>query len=650
MSTGPKRTFTVLAWIVFGISALSWFFSAPIADRVSWLAWLKHEWAWVLSLLLWYTLLLVGLRSIYDRAIAATRCGFQTVAARLSDSAAKEQSYYDKLERFATSAGSPGSDAIRMLVRCHLNDEIVSKLPLDASRFPLTLAPGGDVALVQTQEEYAATLQGLLRLKWASLRWTTFVPFEVLNKGLSLNATVPADTYAWNLRTRRYVSYLEHSFSANDKYFAAVDAWRECEAENKRQLIFLSRREDHPLSWRKYELDPYRVDLAKYLVARCGLMNGAVFAKATEAQFATDDLFDRATQHDTTESDFHWAFLENVENDRELLPLLREVHHLDFVIFGEPSLALVRVDPANFLQTNGGLRGITFLVYTRDNLARYRDLFDKIFSSNHAKDSYVELRDRPNTKARSIFDSTRAAFAAGAGTYLKDDSHWGDDSDIVFTVGRKLKTERGHDVDVLYEGVGPGRILASIISQERYWQMILATDYAQDMLRCAGQELRKLDSLGVDVTNVNLKENDIVAANTAAKDTFDIVLCFNNTLGNILLPNGNDGLKQAAVLGRERALQRFKCALRPGGKLILTVYDFDQLALHSEHYTGNLRVRSRIGAQDLLLEYGDGYGTQILYSHWFTEKEVRELLETAGFRIESLERRRTRLAVIAQVQ
>ncbi len=297
-----------------------------------------------------------------------------------------------------TKYQSKEPDIIKRILKIKLGEEITNLF--DFENLPITLVPGGDIAMVTTQIQYKYWLEKLLEKQcWTSIKWTTFVPFEVLNQGLSI--TTEDDREKWNHRFDQENNYLNHCFNGNERFFEYISKWFDIQAVQKRQLIILSRESSHPLSSDKYFEYPFSIDLAKYLIARYKVRDKDNFSSKLEKGFVEKDLIHSALQKDEEDKEItQWVYLEDLDS-----LLQHKLHHLDFVIFQAKSrFVLIRVDPANYLKGDGGLLGITFLVYVEENVKLYEELFNTI--SNKAKHSFCKLVNQNiNEVAESLANS-----------------------------------------------------------------------------------------------------------------------------------------------------------------------------------------------------------------------------------------------------
>ena len=126
-------------------------------------------------------------------------------------------------------------------------------------------------------------------------------------------------------------------------------------------------------------------------------------------------------------------------------------------------------------------------------------------------------------------------------------------------------------------------------------------------------------------------------------NSFDIVICLNNTLGNLPTNNIKHSIKK-----RLKALQEMNRILSNKGKLILSVYNSDKLDL--DNYGDNFKVdykNSILANNDIILSFTlKKREKHFFYSHWFTKEEIVQLLEKNNFMVEFLEFRKERIITV----
>lgn len=221
---------------------------------------------------------------------------------------------------------------------------------------------------------------------------------------------------------------------------------------------------------------------------------------------------------------------------------------------------------------------------------------------------------------KSLETEIQLAFDVNAKNYLEDDIHRGNDIDVICSVGSKLQRELQRKIDVLYVGVGPGEILEKILTNGQFYRKIRAIDYSENMCKLCASRIENVDP---QVKRFVILEKKNLYDLKNCRKRYDLVLLLNNTLGNMVI--GNSGEK-----GRISALNIIYRLLRPGGVLILSVYNFDKLEINNHHYTSKLILLEKSG-QDLLLRLSLNGSSHMFYSHWFTVEEIKNLLQKRGF-------------------
>jgi SAM-dependent methyltransferase len=223
--------------------------------------------------------------------------------------------------------------------------------------------------------------------------------------------------------------------------------------------------------------------------------------------------------------------------------------------------------------------------------------------------------------------------------YLREDKHWGCDLDII-----KKYIERYLNPEIFEVGAGPAWHLANLyfVSSAKIKRAV-GIDYSPRMLAQARAFLSGMFFEGRPLLEkVELLEADICNV-TLVPEAFDIGLLLNNTLGNLPGKTFADARNE-----RKRALHVLHESLRVGGYLIVSVNNADKLT-EEDKYGDVFELDhdlSNLSTMDLVVRLKK---TQTpYYSHWFTANEVRQLLYEAGFRIQQLDERESRLVVVGQ--
>ena len=294
-------------------------------------------------------------------------------------------------------------DVVRKLLEIKIGKDIRDLLLPAEATFPLTLVPGGDIALNVNQQDYAVILQKCVtylggKEGW-SVDWTTFVPFENLNHGLAYNS----DQWARRFHDEWLTTGQDLSFRCpgNNKYYHGISHW--ASIKNPHQIIVLANpytHPQHPLNWRKYATPTpphdgfrggaYNLDLLKYVMARYGVKTHAEFVRLQETDFAAHHS--PAQDADRINEHVKWYALDEVQLEQRL-PSFEKLYNLDFVMFRSEgsAFALVRIDPVNYVEVKGGIPGITFIVYTSEMVSFYSALFKIMWTDS--KQTFHELTE-----------------------------------------------------------------------------------------------------------------------------------------------------------------------------------------------------------------------------------------------------------------
>jgi len=234
----------------------------------------------------------------------------------------------------------------------------------------------------------------------------------------------------------------------------------------------------------------------------------------------------------------------------------------------------------------------------------------------------------------------RASFEANAANYLDDDIHWGNDVDFIFTEGKRLQRVLNRQLQVLYAGVGPGRILFDLLSQRHFFDYVRAIDFSPRMIELARERINLLEAIDPGSANAcNLEVLNIL--DLKPRPLYDIALLLNNTLGNIVV-NGS------AQEGAATMLTAIRNVLRSNGILILTVYNINKFVKTNSLYTQRLKILKRENEQDFLLQLELNEERHLFFSHWFNLDEIRHLFQSAGYEVRAYEERQERIVICAR--
>lgn len=228
--------------------------------------------------------------------------------------------------------------------------------------------------------------------------------------------------------------------------------------------------------------------------------------------------------------------------------------------------------------------------------------------------------------------SNKGVFETMAPFYIREDEHWGSDLDILKDTLNTALIRCKKRVRYLDAACGPGFHVAAL--KRLYPELkITGADYSARMLAQARKDMRLQKLEGV-----SLKRMDVTKMISRKK--YDVISLLNNGLGTIYRE------RAAPALLRRQTIRRMRNLLRKDGYVVITVYNRTKLA---NRYGKNLRIteRSDAGKGNLFIEYKINNKVVEYYSHWFTKKELFDLLRKNGFRIDFFERRMSRLLVRA---
>lgn len=233
---------------------------------------------------------------------------------------------------------------------------------------------------------------------------------------------------------------------------------------------------------------------------------------------------------------------------------------------------------------------------------------------------------------KDIFERMANDFLKGGSSYIREDSHWGSDLDIIKTSIDDLLLRKKY-IRWLDVGCGPGFHLTSIA--ELYPEIeAFGIDYSPLMLKEAKTRIEKLG-----LNNITLEESNITEYTPI--DKCHLITFLNNGLGN-LCKNGTD-----PKIIRKKTIQKLVNILYTNGYLILSAYNREKL---NPKYGSNLKLLKNLSDLengDLFIEWVPSKNKEktIYYSHWFSEKELYELAKKSGLKIDFIERRMSRFLV-----
>ncbi len=230
-------------------------------------------------------------------------------------------------------------------------------------------------------------------------------------------------------------------------------------------------------------------------------------------------------------------------------------------------------------------------------------------------------------------EQNKEVFERMASTYIRDDSHWGCDLDLIKnTLDQTLKNNINPNwCDI---GCGPAFHIANMSALYPEIE-ILGIDYSSLMLQQAEHRIKKysLRTSKIQLKNINITEH-------VTKEKFDLITFLNNGFGNLYKKTENPENT------RMKVIKNIAHMLKPGGHFILSVYNKEKI---EEKYGNKLRLlknRSNVENGDLFVEYIPNKKEKIIYySHWFSESELKKIFEKTRLNMDFLERRMSRFLI-----
>lgn len=228
----------------------------------------------------------------------------------------------------------------------------------------------------------------------------------------------------------------------------------------------------------------------------------------------------------------------------------------------------------------------------------------------------------------------KGVFESIARNYIREDSHWGGDLDLIkLSLDDLIKDNKDKESKVKWLDVGCGPGFHIINIAELYPETkITGVDYSSLMLT---QARKRIEKLGLH--NICLKKENIIENFPEGK--YDLITFMNNGLGNLYKNHQNP--KKL----RKEVFQKISDYLKTGGYFILSVYNKGKL---ENNYGDNLKLSNKgnLKKGDLFIEYTNQFNKKIsYYSHWFSEKELYELARDSELELVFLERRMSRFLV-----
>lgn len=245
-----------------------------------------------------------------------------------------------------------------------------------------------------------------------------------------------------------------------------------------------------------------------------------------------------------------------------------------------------------------------------------------------------------NTLTVDLRESTYTAFDNVSEGYYEYDENWGADVDFI----RDAFSERyPRHLSIIDLGCATGWHLISLSFLVKNVSQLLGVDYSDSMMKSASRFVsrNRLKDL------IQFKKCDIESVSSALKSQkFDIAICLNNTLGNLIEYNIPREEYRLSIL------KNIKTILSDKAQFIISVYNIDKFDPNSySRYLNISQEKSDFNAGDIVIyhTYPDDVN-HYCYSHWFSVAEITTLLETAGFVVKDLELRKKRILIRAGVE
>lgn len=223
----------------------------------------------------------------------------------------------------------------------------------------------------------------------------------------------------------------------------------------------------------------------------------------------------------------------------------------------------------------------------------------------------------------SLYDEQLKSFDIASDEYVKSDNNWGDDLNILINYISNSYSQQRLPIRILYAGCGSGRLLSKLINIE-YVGEIVAIDFSKKMIKLSEQTI-KYNTNSYKVKFIN---DDFMTIDQSV-ELFDIIICLNNTLGNIV---NRDGTEITNI--RKACLVHFNKLLIGSGLLFTTVYNakhFNESIFYSK-FLRLLSMESNFKSNDYYFRFKRKYyPSHYFYSHWFTESELNNLNNYANF-------------------
>lgn len=245
-------------------------------------------------------------------------------------------------------------------------------------------------------------------------------------------------------------------------------------------------------------------------------------------------------------------------------------------------------------------------------------------------------------KVTSLKKSIIKAFDLASYNYINSDENWGDDTDVILYYSQLLHKQQNKGINIYYAGSGSGYILYKLVSADvKLFQKVVGVDLSYEMVNISKSLLMNKKILK---SEIDVRSDDFTRQNFREQGDFDLLICLNNTLGNVVSNRGK------YLIGRMDSIRNFRYLLKKDGLIILSVYnkEFYNFRPNYSRFLTLDKEKSNFNDSDFIFSFSkDSYEKLEFYSHWFSEDEIKSLLKFFNFEIISLLKRNRRLIVIA---
>ncbi len=253
----------------------------------------------------------------------------------------------------------------------------------------------------------------------------------------------------------------------------------------------------------------------------------------------------------------------------------------------------------------------------------------------------LETAKESDIKNRWLKEDIKRSFGLAAKEYESEDKNRGEEEVVLQVAQEMIARLENNPLNLLYAGCGPGRILSKLATAGKvYWNEIIAVDLSEKVVAEAWNKVSRVagSSDFVKVAVEDFSAVDFVTKECKERrkytERFDIVACLNNTLGNVVTSEISE-----AHNDRIRCLRNFLDALKPGGKLVLTVYNANSFTCEPKYseFLTLLPEESDFKNNDFVLKFEknrDQENTLFFYAHWFKRTEIEGLLGKVGFHVD----------------